>query len=385
MASAALAAPASAAIREETYRVDVRAPGELGEPVSLEANAWVPDGSAPARGRPLVMLFHGGGGTKDSAYDVLRAKAFAEHGAVTVLYSARGHGSSGGQVTVAGPKEISDLFDMTADAIERFGPVDRDKVSLWGISQGGLHTNLGQVWAHDAAINPYGIRFVALQPGNTPDRVFEALVDREIVKLSFGVALVGLYQASTQGKVAPIVDKWIATAAADVPGAYGGDVCDMSGHDEPGSTMKADLAARSVGCRLDRWTPPVHWSQAFDDTLFPVDMATRSVRAHGHPKDHLYLSTGGHAAPGSDAAVEFDRLAHEIAWLEHVRDGAPLLQPRVVYWVRDPAVPVEYGALRYGPAAWLRRTADAWPPPGTASRTFKLGGDEVTLTPGEVD
>jgi hypothetical protein len=331
------------------------------------------------------MLFHGGGGTKDSEYDALRAKAFAEHGAVAILYSARGHGDSGGQVTVAGPKEMSDLFDVTADALRRFAPIDPDKVTLWGISQGGLHTNLGQVWSGDPELNPHGIRFAALQPGNTPDRVFEALVDRDIVKLSFGVALIALYQSSTRGRVAPIVDKWIATAGADVPGGYGGDVCDATGHDGVGSTMKADLAARSFGCRLDRWTPPVQWSQAFDDTLFPADMATRSVRAHADGADHLYLSMGGHGAPGSDAAVEFDRLAHQLAWLEHVRDGAPYDQPPVVYWLRDPAVAVEHASVHYPPGAWVRRTAEAWPPAGTAPRSWPLGDGEVSLAPGETD
>jgi ABC-2 type transport system ATP-binding protein len=385
LAALVAAAPASADAGPQSYRVDVRAPGESGEAVSIESNAWLPSGPPPAGGWPLVMLFHGGGGTKDSPYDGLRAKAFAERGAVAVLYSARGHGASGGQTTIAGPKEMSDLFDMTEDAIRRFAPVDRDKVSLWGISQGGLHTNLGQVWADDPAINPYGIHFVALQPGNTPDRVFEALVDHDVVKLSFGVALIALYQSSTKGQVAPIVDKWIATAGADEPGTYGGDVCDTTGHDTAGSTMKADLAARSFGCRLDRWTPPVHWSQAFDDTLFPVDMATRSVRAHGQSADHLYLSMGGHGAPGADDAVESDRLAHEIAWLEHVRDGAPLDQPPVVYWLRDPAVAVEYGTTRYPPGAWVRRTAAAWPPAGTAPRSWPLGEGDVPLSAGESD
>jgi ABC-2 type transport system ATP-binding protein len=385
LALLALAAPAAGAVEKQSYRVDVRAPGELGEAVSIDANAWLPDGRPSAAGRPLVMLFHGGGGTKESGYDGARAQAFAEHGAVAVLYSARGHGDSGGQTTIAGPKEISDLFDMTDDAVRRFAPVDRRRISLWGISQGGLHTNLGQVWADDPQIDPYGLRFAALQPGNTPDRVFDALVDRDLVKLSFGLALIALYQSSTQGQVAPIVDKWIATAAADVPGAYGGEPCDMTGHDTTGSTMKADLAARSFACRFDHWTPPVQWSQAFDDTLFPADMATRSLRAHHRRADRLYLSTGGHGAPASDPGVESDRLAQQVAWLAHVRDGAPLRLPRVTYWLRDPAVAVEYGSARYPPGAWVRRTAGAWPPPGTDLNRRPLGTGSIALPPGEAD
>ena len=47
-------------------------------------------------------------------------------------------------------------------------------MALWGYSQGGLHTNLTQAWSRDRRLNPLRVRFRALMPGNTPDRIFDA-------------------------------------------------------------------------------------------------------------------------------------------------------------------------------------------------------------------
>ena len=356
--------------------VPVSAPDEFGAPVSIDTDVWVPDGTPPSGGWPVVALFHGGGGDKASQYDSDRAKWFAERGYFTFLYSARGHGASGGQVTVAGPKEVRDAFDVLAWALKTF-PIDRSKIVLWGISQGGLHTNLLQAWAADRTLNPTGISFRALIPGNTPDRTFEALVEHQrAVKLSFGVGLIGTYIGGTRGKVAPIVDKWIATAGADVPATYGsGDVCDFTGHDTPSSTMKQDLAARSVGCFASRYTLPAFWAQSFDDELFTVDMALTL------PTTRLYLSMGGHGAPASVKSVELERFEEQAAFLDHVIRGAPLRGPRVVYWSRDPAVVVPAGAKQYPERAWVRQEAPSWPPPGVVARSFPLGSSDRPLSP----
>ena len=108
---------------------------------------------------------------------------------------------------------------MTAWALGRPDfHIDRTRIALRGYSQGGLHTNLGQVWSSDPSMNPYGISFRALEPGNTPDLVFQALVPNSVLKLSFGAGLVATYLGgSTSGRIAPVVDKWIAAAAADEP------------------------------------------------------------------------------------------------------------------------------------------------------------------------
>lgn len=370
----ALPAPAQAFVRS-THSVPVTQPDELGAPVTLDTDVYLPNGSPPPGGWPFVEVFHGGGSSKDSEFDAAHAAALADRGYAALIYSARGHGNSGGQVTVAGPKEIRDLFDVSAWALSRF-KLDRDRIALFGYSQGGLHVNLAQAWQGDPALNPYGVRFRALLPGHTPDSVFEALVHNQVVKLSFGVGLLGTYFAGGQGRVAPIVDKWIATAGADQPGLYGGALCDSAGHDQGGSSMKADLAARSVGCFAERMTPPSLWVQAFDDGLFPAEMAISMWRRMpNRSANRLYLSMGGHAAPSAQQAIQSHILGDEIAFLDEHLGGRRASIPPVTYWTRDPAVGVPADSFRYPLRAWYLQDSAGWPPDGVVDTVYGLGAD----------
>jgi predicted acyl esterase len=367
-----LATPALAAPSKSTYRIPVTQPDEYGRPVELDVDAYVPDGPAPPSGWPLVVVFHGGGSSKDDAFDSGHARAYAQRGYAALLYSARGHGGSSGQTTVAGPKEVRDAFDVLHWAFGAF-PLDRNAIALAGYSQGGLHVNMLQVSAGDRSLNPDGFRFAALEPGNTPDVVFNALVDHDVVKLSFGAGLLGTYFAGAHGNVAPQVDRWIATAAADRPELYGGELCDTTGHDSGGSTMRADLAARSAGCRPDRMTLPTLWMQAFDDNLFPAGMAGSMLARMPDPANRLYLSMGGHAAPAAPRAVEEEKTALQLSWLDDVIDGVPFEGPAVVYWSRVTRTVVPAGAKAWPDAAWERHTAASWPPPGIEAKAAVLG------------
>jgi len=388
MAAALLAAlvPApAAAFTKSTYTVGVTAPDEFGAQVTIETDVYLPDGKPPAAGWPLVQVLHGGGSNKDNEFDAGHAAALAEHGYAAIAYSQRGHGGSTGQLSVAGPKEIRDLFDVTAWAlgIGGLGPphpdfrLDSNRVALAGYSQGGLNTNMGEIGAADPALNPYGIGIRAVLPGNTPDRVFEALVVNDVVKLSFGVGLIGTYtfNGDTQARIAPAVGRWIATAAADEPGLYGGEVCDASGHDTPTSTMKQDLAARSVGCFTDRYTAPFLWAQALDDGLFTGDMAISMYNAAPASPKRLYLSMGGHGAPSQHPSVTEDQFEVQLAFLDHVMRGRPLHIPAVTYWTRDPTLAVPADSYRWPRDAWLEQTATQWPPPGIADVGYRLGAD----------
>ncbi|HVL96712.1 MAG TPA: CocE/NonD family hydrolase [Solirubrobacteraceae bacterium] len=390
------AAPAAhAASTKSTHRVPVTQPDEAGRPVELDVDVYLPEGAPPPAGRPLVLLFHGGGSDKDSAFDAAQARAYAERGYGVLLYSARGHGGSSGQTTVAGPKEVRDGFDVLAWAFREGGRanpehpdfgLDRRTILLAGHSEGGLHVNLLQAYAGDPALNAHGFRFAALQPGNTADRVFDALVEHDVVKLSFGLGLAQTYFAGTGGDVAPQVGRWIATAAVDRPELYGGDVCDASGHDTPAATMRADLAARSIGCRPEALTAPAYWMQAFDDELFPATMAVAMWNAvlEREPRSRLYLSMGGHAAPAAPAAVEREKTELRLDWLDHVLQGSEFRQPRVVYWSRDVAVPVPAGTRVWPARAWVRRGASRWPPGGVRIATLGLGADGRARASGAV-
>ncbi len=141
-----------------TFQVPVTQPDEFGRPVSLDTDVYLPDRPPPRGGYPLIEIFHGGGSTKSNPYDSHHAAFFAQHGYVVILYSQRGNGNSGGQETVAGPKEMHDLFDVTAWALGIGGRdlpahpnfhLNRARIGLTGYSQGGLNTNLAQVWSRE--------------------------------------------------------------------------------------------------------------------------------------------------------------------------------------------------------------------------------------------
>jgi len=383
---AAAFGPGSAfAFTKSSHRIPVTAPDEFGAPVTIEADVYLPDGKAPAAGWPLVQVLHGGGSNKDNEYDAGHARGLAEHGYAAILYSQRGHGDSTGQLVVAGPKEMRDLFDVTAWAlgIGGLGPqhpdfrLDAGRIALMGNSQGGLNTNMGQAWAGDPELNPYGIKIRAVLPQDTPELIFEALVPNDVVKLSFGVGLLGTYTftGDTQARIAPPVARWIGTAALDVPGSYGGDVCDSDSHDTDTSTMKQDLAARSIGCFADGYSTPFLWTQAIDDGLFPGDMGISMWRRAPAQTKRLYLSMGGHGAPFPHPSNEDDEFAAHLALLDHVMRGRTLGLPAVTYWTREPRVVVPADEYRYPRDAWFKQTASDWPPPGIVDVPYVLGGD----------
>jgi ABC-2 type transport system ATP-binding protein len=388
-----VAAPASAGqVSKLTYSVPVTQPDELGQPVAIDTDVYLPDVSPPKGGFPFVVFFHGGGSDKTNGFDAGHARFFARHGYATLIYSARGHGSSGGQTTVAGPKEMRDTYDVIAWALGIGGRdhpthpnfhIDRSRIGLSGYSQGGLNTNLAEVYASDHKLDPYGIHFKVLTPGNTPDRVYQALIPFDVVKLSFGVGLMETYFVGAHAHVSPLLEKWIGTATANLPDD-GSPQCQGGKHDTPTSAMKADLAARSVGCHVDRMTAPSHWAQALDDELFPTQMAVHMWRRMPNRGNHLYLSMGGHGAPAAPDAVERDKLLAQLAFVDHYLRGRPLHQPNVVYWARDPDHPVPGDAYKYPDEAWEPHHARTWPPPGTKHVRYELSADGRAVRHGAV-
>jgi len=380
---ALLTVPAQgAAVKKLTFQVPVSTPDDAGQKITLDTDVYLPAGAPPKGGRPFVEVYHGGGSDKSNTFDAGHAKFFAEHGYVSLIYSQRGNGNSGGLEAVAGPEEMRDLFDVTHWALtQKFG-IDRTRIALTGYSQGGLNTNLAQAWSGDKRLNPYGIHFAVLEPGNTPDYIADALIPNHVDKLSVGVGLIETYLVGAKAHIAPILGKWIATESADAVYSTGpANRCDVTSHDTPTSPTLSDFAARSVGCFASRMTPPVLWAQAFDDGIFPSNMAISMWRRMPHRlSNHLYLSMGGHAAPSAPAAVEKDKLRVQLAYLNHYLFNKPLMLPAVIYWTRDPNVKVPANAFAYPARSWTRHIASTWPPRGVRETRFALSADGKLTT-----
>ena len=127
----ALAAPASAFTKEDGMQT-------MDDGVSLAYTLYTPDGPAPTGGWPGVVVLHGLGGTRGSVADI--STGFADAGYAVLAYDARGHGASGGEVTLAGPREVADLRAVR-NAFAARPNVSDTKIGAWGISYGG-----GQIW-----------------------------------------------------------------------------------------------------------------------------------------------------------------------------------------------------------------------------------------------
>lgn len=109
-----------------------------------ECDGWffTSDAAGPfdnSAGRPVVVMAHGLGGTKDSGLEPF-ARRLAAAGLAVFAFDYRGFGASDGtprqRIHLAG--QLEDYRSAIAAAGSRPG-VDRSRVVLWGISQSGGH------------------------------------------------------------------------------------------------------------------------------------------------------------------------------------------------------------------------------------------------------
>ncbi len=92
------------------------------------------DGDRP---RPVVVMAHGFGGTKDSGLEPF-AERFAEAGIDVLAFDYRGFGASDGEPrqTISLERQIADFHSAIAAAQDLPGV---DRVALWGASMSGGH------------------------------------------------------------------------------------------------------------------------------------------------------------------------------------------------------------------------------------------------------
>jgi fermentation-respiration switch protein FrsA (DUF1100 family) len=113
----------------------------LSEGAELDGWHFVGSGDAFSGpgGRPVVVMAHGLGGTKDSGLEPF-ATALAEAGLDVLAFDYRGFGSSGGT-----PRQRASMSGQVEDyraalsAAARLPGVDPDRLVLWGVSLAGGH------------------------------------------------------------------------------------------------------------------------------------------------------------------------------------------------------------------------------------------------------
>lgn len=250
---------------------------------------YEPDGSAPAAGWPGVVVLHGLGGTKDSMAPI--ASYFASNGYAALAYSARGNGTSTGNVELAGPNEVSDERAMLS-FFEELPEVSDGAVGAWGISYGG-----GQVWNGLAA----GIPYKAADVVETWTNLYQALWPQDVARSGVVIGL-----ARTVDARSPLISQYEQDAERST---------NLGAVETLADSRSALGAARST-------TVPVYMFQGRVDYAFDVSQALSGFVGAAGPR-HLYIGQFGHAPssfPGPDVTYV---LSQSLAWLDRYVKGVP--------------------------------------------------------------
>ena len=242
--------------------------------VSISATLYLPDVAAPAGGWPAIVFLHGLAGNKEQMNALVEAYGFVGQSYVVLTFDARGHGQSGGLVSIDGPREIADTRAVHAWLAARPDVAD-GKIGAWGISYGG-----GAVFNSLVAGVPWG----AVVTVETWTDLYTALLPQGLVKSGLVAGLAGSIPESRRDpSLAPI------QAAA-----FAGNT----------AVVRPWAAERSSLSKLGSVTTPVFMAQGRRDFLFGIDQAALAFQRLRGPKV-LYLGLHGHAPstfPAADTA-----------------------------------------------------------------------------------
>jgi len=281
LAALAVASPAQAFSKQDGTQV-------MDDGVSLATSLYLPDGRMPAGGWPAVVVLHGLAGTRGSVE--LVSTTLAEAGFAVLAYDARGHGSSGGVITLAGPREVADLRAIR-NALAARTDVSDARIGAWGISYGG-----GQIWNALAA----GVPFAAAEVLQTWTSLYDALWPQGLARSGI-VAGLAASVAPRSPLIASLRD---AAVQSTNPAALG------------------RLAAeRSALGRASSIRTPTYLFQGRVDFVFDISQATTAFAGLKGPKK-LYVGAFGHSPstfPGPDIAYV---LKESLSWFRTYLSGS---------------------------------------------------------------
>ena len=301
--------------------------------VALAATLYEPSAAPPPDGFPAIVMLHGLGGKRQDLDSI--AQGFA--GSYAVLsFDARGHGQSGGLVSIDGPREIADtraVFDWLAARPE----IDRGHIGAWGISLGGAAVLRSLV---------EGVPWAAVETLQTWTDLYSALAPQNLAKSG---AIYGFLNSVPASRLDPSVlaIKDDAVASRNL------------------GTLRAFAAARSSRQLLSKVTTPVFMLQGRRDFAFDIAQAKAGYRLLKGPK-RLYVGDFGHSPstfPGPDVAAVVQQGRD---WFDHYLRALPTALTGSFGLAADPWSGQVYGL------------ADGLPP--TRSTTFRLRG-RATIRP----
>jgi predicted acyl esterase len=303
--------------------------------VQLATTLYLPDGLQPTAGWPGVIMLHGLGGNR-LGMNLLAQTYFVNQGYAVLTYDVRGHGDSGGFVTIAGPREIADLRALEAQFAAR-PDVDDLHIGAWGISYGGGQTWLGAV---------QGIPFSAIELCETWTDLYTSLFPNGVPKSGI---IGGLLNTIPAGKLSPDFS-WVPNAA-------------IRGIDLP--RLAALSAERSALPLVSNLSTPTLMLQGRRDFVFDNTQAIQAFNRLKGPK-LLYFGDHGHAPSTFPAADTDYAMTLGRRWFDR--------------FLKNQANGVDTGAkVQLAPDPWKGKAVSFAGLPPTRALTYPLAGRTRTL------
>jgi pimeloyl-ACP methyl ester carboxylesterase len=254
--------------------------------VDLAATLYEPNGDPPLQGFPAIVLFHGLGGTRQDLDSI--AQQWADTFAV-LSFDARGHGQSGGLVSVDGPREMADTRAVYGWLAAR-PEIDPHTIGAWGISLGG-----GAVLR--SLVEPNPVPWAAVAAVQTWSDLYSSFAAQNLSKSGAIYSLVSSVPESRRDPTLQAIEQ-DALASRNLP------------------ELRAWGAERSSRSGLSRVKTPVYLFQGRRDFVFDLAQAKAAYRLLKGPKE-LYIGDFGHSPstfPGPDIARV---VAEGEAWFSH--------------------------------------------------------------------
>lgn len=233
----------------------------------IAANLFTPTNQLEGRAPAIIFV---NSWVLDEHEYLIQARQFAEKGYLVLSYSARGWGCSGGQVNVAGEKDMADL-SAVIDWLIANTAVDPENIGISGISYGSGISLMGL--AHDARIKTA----VAM---STWGSLTESLYQHDTPRLFWGFLLVS--------------SGWIT---ATLEPAISQNYANLIFHQNIASTLEwaEQRSVSNVVNLINERNAPVYLANNFGDNLFQPNNILKLFQSLTVPK-RIDLNQGTHAS-----------------------------------------------------------------------------------------
>ena len=265
-------------------------------------SAWHFAGSGSAfsdgSGRPVVVMAHGFGGTKDSGLQPF-AERFSDAGLDVLAFDYRGFGSSDGQPrqSVSVQRQLADYTAAVA-AAQLLPDVDRTRIVLWGSSFSGGHVLRVAAQCDDVAAV---IGMTPLTSGLAASRA--AVAHRDIASaLRWTLAGVTSRVAVAAGReptLMPLTARPGEPGALALDGAYDSytAIAGPTWRNEVDAGIGMELIQIRTGAAAKALTCPVLIQIADFDRFVPADSVMKTAvqaraQVHHYPCDHFDVWPG---------------------------------------------------------------------------------------------